>query len=410
MTRPHPKIVRLALLVLVPIVVVPVGGVIWLHGGRTVGTDDAYVKTDMAQIASEVSGRVSEVLVRDHQVVEADTPLLKLDPEPFQLAVDKAEAELDKARTEVETARAQWRETENELREAENRTEYMMREAARQRALAVNGNAAMTKLDEAQNAATAARDRVRIVKSRLARMLATLGGDPEMPTDEHPLVREKKAERDSAKLDLERTTIKAPIGGTAVNVKLQPGEQVRAATPLFVLVSKTRPWVEANMKETDLTHVKPGQKASVVLDIYPDVAWDAEVDEHQPGDRSRVRDPAAAKRLRQLGQGRPAAAGAGPAVAVPGRAAATRRDDRDRDDRHQPPAQPRRSVGRQRQRGQPGVTDARGFALVRQHRRREAHISGSLLEASVVSPQTRAQCQPDGGEKVGIDIPDTAAE
>ena len=113
-------------------------------------------------------------------------------------------------------------------------------------------------------------------------MLAALGGDPEMPTDEHPLVREKKAERDSAKLDLERTTIKAPIGGTAVNVKLQPGEQVKAATPLFVLVSKTRPWVEANMKETDLTHVKPGQKASVVLDIYPDVTWSAEVESISP--------------------------------------------------------------------------------------------------------------------------------
>ncbi|HEX2151926.1 MAG TPA: biotin/lipoyl-binding protein, partial [Stellaceae bacterium] len=224
MTRPHPKIVRLALLVLVPIVVVVIGGMVWLHGGRTVGTEDAYVKTDMAQIAPEVSGRIIEVLVRDHQIVEAGTPLVRLDPEPFQLALDKAEAELDKARTEVETARAQWRETENELREAENRAEYLMREAARQRMLAANGTASITKLDEAQNAAVVARARVAIVKSRLARMLAALGGDPEMSTDEHPLVREKKAERDRAQLDLERTAITAPIGGTAVNVKLQPGE------------------------------------------------------------------------------------------------------------------------------------------------------------------------------------------
>jgi membrane fusion protein (multidrug efflux system) len=281
-TRPHPKIVRWALLVLVPIAVVLIAGVVWLHGGRTAGTEDAYVKTDMAQIASEVSGRIVEVLIRDHQSVEAGTPLVRLDPEPFRLALERAEAELDRARTEVETARAQWRETENELREAENRAEYLMREAARQRELAVRGTAAITKLDEAQNAAIIARDRVAIVRSRLARMLAALGGDPEMPTDEHPLVREKKAERDRARLDLERTTIAAPISGTAVNVKLQPGEQVRAAIPLFVLVSKTRPWVEANMKETDLTHVKPGQRASVVLDTYPNVVWEAEVESISP--------------------------------------------------------------------------------------------------------------------------------
>ena len=67
-------------------------------------------------------------------------------------------------------------------------------------------------------------------------MLTALGGDPAM-TDQHPMVREKQAERDRAALDLERTTIAAPIGGTAVNVELQPGEQVKAATPLFVLVS-----------------------------------------------------------------------------------------------------------------------------------------------------------------------------
>jgi len=281
-TRPHPKIVRLALLVVVPIILALIAGAIWLHGGRTVGTEDAYVKTDIAQIAAEVSGRVVEVLVRDHQTVETGRPLVKLDPVPFQLALDKAEAELDNARTTVETARAQWQETQSELREAESRAEYLMREAARQRALAATGTTSITKFDEAQNAAVVARDRVAIVRHRLARMLAALGGDPEMPTDEHPLVREKLAERDRAALDLQRTTIRAPIDGIAVNVKLQPGEQVRAATPLFVLVSKTRPWVEANMKETDLTHVKPGQKAWVVLDVYPDITWTAEVESVSP--------------------------------------------------------------------------------------------------------------------------------
>ena len=278
----HPKIIRLLLLVFVPFILVLIGGVIWLHGGRTVGTEDAYVKADIAQIAPEITGRVVQVLVRDHQAVEIGTPLVKIDPVPFQLALEKAGAELDNARTTVETARAQWHETQSELREVESQAEYLVRQAARQKALAATGAASITKLDEALNAAAIARDRVGVVKKRQARMLAALVGNPEIATDDHPLVREKQAERDRAALDLQRTTVAAPISGTAVNVKLQPGEQVRAATPLFVLVAKTRPWVEANMKETDLTHVKPGQKATVVLDTYPDVTWTAEVESISP--------------------------------------------------------------------------------------------------------------------------------
>jgi membrane fusion protein, multidrug efflux system len=72
------------------------------------------------------------------------------------------------------------------------------------------------------------------------------------------------------------------LGGNAVNVRLQRGEQIRAATPLFALVADTRPWVEANFKETELTHVRKGQIAQVVLDIYPDVVWQAEIDSISP--------------------------------------------------------------------------------------------------------------------------------
>ena len=113
-------------------------------------------------------------------------------------------------------------------------------------------------------------------------MLAALGGNPDIATDDHALVREKRAERDRAALDLKRTTSPRRSAAPRSMCDLQPGEQVKAATPLFVVVAETRPWVEANMKETDLTHVKPGQKAKVVLDIYPDVTWEAEIDSISP--------------------------------------------------------------------------------------------------------------------------------
>jgi membrane fusion protein (multidrug efflux system) len=76
--------------------------------------------------------------------------------------------------------------------------------------------------------------------------------------------------------------VRAPVDGVVVNVRVQQGEQVKAATPLFALVVVSRPWVEANFKETELTHVKVGQKASVVLDTYPDTTWEAVVESLSP--------------------------------------------------------------------------------------------------------------------------------
>ncbi|MBI3516119.1 MAG: HlyD family secretion protein [Proteobacteria bacterium] len=277
MMRPHPRVVRGFLLIAVPVVLVLAAGVLWLRGGRSVSTENAYVKAHIAQVAPEISGRVAEVLVRDHMAVTAGQLLVRIDPAPFQLARDKAAAELDAARIAVETMRATWVETRSELAEVEAQAEYLSRQASRQQTLADRAVASVTKLDEAQNAAQVARFRITVVKRRLERVLASLAGNPQLPTEQHPLVRERQAELERAELELARTAITAPIAGNAVAVKLQPGDQLKAATPVFAVIADTRPWVEANMKETDLTHVVVGQKATVVLDIYPDTAWAAEV-------------------------------------------------------------------------------------------------------------------------------------
>ena len=282
MTRARTRLLRWLLLVGVPICVAVGGVIVWQQGGRIVSTENAYVKADIAQIAPEVAGRVIEVAIRDHEHVKVGQPLVHLDPAPYRLALAGAEAELDLARQQVETARAVWHETRSELGEVESRASYFAKQLQRQQSLAGAGVVSATRLEEAQNDASVARERLNVVRRRLERMLASLGGDPEIPTDEHPMVRDKLAARDRAKLDLDRTVLIAPVAGVAVNVKLQVGEQVKAATPLFVIVADSRPWVEANLKETTLTHVKVGQKAKVVLDVYPDYVWDGVVQSISP--------------------------------------------------------------------------------------------------------------------------------
>ena len=273
---------RPLMLIGVPALVVAGALMVWLQGGRYATTENAFVKADIAQIASEVVGRIVEVRVRDHAKVAAGDVLVRLDPEPYRLALARAGAESDTARAAVEQLKVSLRETRAESKEAENRLVFLETQAKRQRDLSGRGVSAISRVEQADSDEQQQRDRLAMLQTRIARVEAALGGNPDQPTDRYAAVREKQALRDRAALDLSFTEIKAPQAGTVVNFKLQLGEQVKAQTPLFALVAERRPWLEANFKETDLTYVTVGQKATVVLDMYPDVTFDAEVESISP--------------------------------------------------------------------------------------------------------------------------------
>ena len=256
--------------------------IVWLQGGRYASTENAFVKADITQVASEVPGRISDVRVRDHAVVAAGDVLLRLDPAAYQLALAKAEAELDSARAAVEQLKVSLHEIRAEATEAENKLSYLQIQAKRHRDLSGRGVTSTARLEQANSEEQEGQDRLAVLHQRIARVRRrSAASRTGRPTN---LPRSARSRRCAIapSLDLAYTEIKAPRAGVVVNFKLQLGEQVKAQTPLFALVTDRRPWLEANFKETDLTHVTVGQKAKVVLDMHPDITWDAEVESISP--------------------------------------------------------------------------------------------------------------------------------
>jgi membrane fusion protein (multidrug efflux system) len=273
---------RLLLLVLGPAALAAAGGYYYVASGRYVGTENAYVKADKIAISADVSGRVIFVAVDENQFVEDGQLLFQIDDERFRIALAHREAQVDKARQEIEELRALYRQKQAELAMAVGDVEYYREEFRRTKDLRDKGHVAQAKLDKVRRDVVTTQQHVEAVKQDIAGVLASLGGDPEIPVDRHPRVTEAGAERDRVEVDLNRTWVLAPRSGIVTNVGLQIGEYVAAGTPIFSLVDAKAQWIEANLKETDLTHVREGQQASVRVDAYPDHFWRAKVTSISP--------------------------------------------------------------------------------------------------------------------------------
>ncbi len=266
--------------------VIPIGAFAGLHyyivTGRFIETENAYVKADIVAISADVSGRVIWVGALDNEPVEAGQPLLKIDPAAFELAVREADAMLGVVRTEIAALQAGHREAHAELDEARERVRFMEQQYARQDQLRRKGVGRAERYDEAHHELESARQRLRVIAERIARVEAELGGRPESRPEVHPRYLTVKARRDQAALALEDTTVYAPSDGVATNVKLQAGEYVTAGTPIFSLIEHEPVWIEANLKETQLTYLEIGQPVEVVIDAYPEVKWQAVVERIAP--------------------------------------------------------------------------------------------------------------------------------
>ncbi len=279
--RRNRRLLRFALMGVVPLIALLVIAVVYLRGGRTVETDNAYVKADKVPVSTEVAGTVQDVQVSDNQVVAVGQVLFRLDAQAFQVAVTKAQAKLAQVRTDLAALKASYREKQAEITLARTRQSFALKEQQRQADLVSKNFISASRFDDAKQATDLAAQQVGVLEQDLARIGQSLGGSVDAPVEQHPSYRAALGELEQAQLDLARVEVRAPMAGV-VSRPPKPGQYLAPGTMAMALVVNGNLWVEANFPETDLTYVHPGQPVAIHVDTYPDVQWQGVVESLSP--------------------------------------------------------------------------------------------------------------------------------
>ena len=273
---------RRATLLAGPLAIAAVAAYFYIVGGRYMETDNAYLKAGMLSIASEISGKVVEVSVADNGRVEAGQLLFRVDDQPYQIALARAEANLIKVGGDVESLKADYLNKLADLEQSKTQHDFYLREFNRLNSLLARKTVSAAEVDQAEylyldsiNEMQVTTQALQVVKARLI--------DIDLPLQQHPSYLLALAERDKARLDLSHVRIVAPSSGVVANFSIHKGEYIIAGAPLFSLVDDSYIWVEANFKETDLTHLQVGQPATIEVDAYPDQQWQGHVSSITPG-------------------------------------------------------------------------------------------------------------------------------
>jgi membrane fusion protein (multidrug efflux system) len=284
------------------------GTVKYTHALHNEDTDDAQVNANISPVIPRIQGFVSEVRVKDNQIVKKGDTLVILDNREMYNKVLQAEAALENAKSgltvseantvaarasatssmsNVTTANANieaakvnvWRATQDYERYANLIKDHSITQQQYDEALAAKQRAErqLTVLQEQKNAASAQANAV------LSQSKATA----EQSSVANATIKQRQADLANAELNLSYTVITAQADGKVSTISLQPGQTVQAGQQLFSVVLNDDIWVVANFKETQLTKMKEGNKATIKVDAFPGHNFEGTVQSFAPATGSR---------------------------------------------------------------------------------------------------------------------------
>ncbi len=304
----HPRAKWVLLFFIAAVVLITV--LIWRYYAARESTDDAQVDAHIAPISARVSGTVTAVNVDDNLRVKSGDVLVQLDPKDYQVALAQAKANLadavaghraaettvpithtstasalDTARANLAAAQKEVNAAQARLREAEANHTKAAQDLERFRQLVAKDEVSRQQYDTAVAAEQAARATVDAAQAAVAtaqshvvqaeaQVRGALTAPQQVAVTEARAgaaganVQKYQAAVEQAELNLQYTTIRAPVNGIVSKRNVEPGQVVQPGQPLMSIVNLDDIWVTANYKETQLEHMQVGQRATIHVDAY----------------------------------------------------------------------------------------------------------------------------------------------
>jgi membrane fusion protein (multidrug efflux system) len=158
------------------------------------------------------------------------------------------------------------------------------RDVDRKSSLVKSAAGSQLDLDNSATALVTSQAQLQLIRQQNSTALNQLLGNPELPLEQFPAYMQAKAVLDDAQRNLDLTTVRAPMNGIATQVdQIQLGRFVMAGTPVFSVIDTSKPWVDANPKESDFTYVTVGQPVSIDVDAFPDHVFKGTIGSLSPG-------------------------------------------------------------------------------------------------------------------------------
>lgn len=321
---------RFLLLILLPSIIVLTTAGYFYSLGRFVKTENAYVKAPIVSVQSQLPGRVEYVFVKDNQRVKKGQKLLKIETQKLELDLIEQEQNLLGIIKELENRKLKYNEAKEEIKLAREEIKFYFSEMARIKSLvnieikvakekveyqklelnrirnlvskrvglkskldeanylyksAVNNLKFVTlnnDLDEIKHSYVSSKQRLKIFEDKARSILTTLNGNEKINPFDHPLYKKHLSKLNQIKFDIKKSTIIADHEGIIAKMNIEIGEYINLGRMLFAIVDEKKAWVEANLKETELTHVKVGQSVTFVPDTFSKNTWQGQVESISP--------------------------------------------------------------------------------------------------------------------------------